>query len=828
MRKILFVLGLLHAAFVSADECIDYGHGIQELERVALPGTGNAMAGLGDHLYIGTPSGLRIYEIDAVEMPRVVGEILMGEDIEQVACFDGRLLVVHELAGDDLLSVFDLAEPESPGMIASGSVVDRWKLREAVSDRIWLSRGGTNGFPFDLIELNIEAEGTIELVMETDWPYKFMSLQYPHLYAVEMGIDQWGYGQRLIAIDISDPALPFTADSSLWTAWDIDSFHSDGEHGLIVWSYRYSGNDFKAGYLKGGTVWGDTAPGVIEFRTRTAQFLDERVFFTGSSWHLGTPLAIAHYEHGLQAELGLPGYSGGFYINGDRWYLLDSSELIVLDCSDPRTPMKLDSDTEPDWFNSFVHCNAMAVRGNLAFAFLRGSLSALDLSDPEDIRYLGSMSCAGTWDVGPPHLAGDLAFATEEDSGEILAFSIQDSTDIECLGKTATSVLTGRLTTAGSWLYASAGEAGILILDRSDPGQLVEVGALTSPGTTKDLCARDELLVGASDRLSIYSLATPEVPLLIGSADLFGQAERIMLRDGLAFVALGEAGLSVLDLSDPAAPSPLSHLDLHIEDFAFDGDMLYGLGNGLFVVDVADPAMPELIGRMNDVERFTQVGIAENCLVFATSVGSDGNDDYIQTFPKQCQESIPVSLRELSMTNTPASITFAWELSGQDLGSLEQRLTAIDAQGRTHRPEIHYLGMGAYRAVDDHAHLALGGNLTYTLEARAPGQGWLPLEIRMVQRAVKATHILDAWPNPFNPTIHLRILQAEQAHVRVDVHDILGRRIRTIQDGVLPAGQADLSWDGKETAGGPAASGIYFLSYKSGELVENMKVVLLR
>ncbi len=158
---------------------------------------------------------MRIYETDTIDMPREAGEILMGEDIEQVACFDGRLYVVHELEGDDLLSVFDLAEPESPGLIASGSVGDRWKLRDAVGDRIWFSDSSTSAYPFDVIELSIEAEGTIELVLETDWPYKFMSLQYPHLYAVEMGIDEWGYGQRLVAFDISDPDLPLVADSSM-------------------------------------------------------------------------------------------------------------------------------------------------------------------------------------------------------------------------------------------------------------------------------------------------------------------------------------------------------------------------------------------------------------------------------------------------------------------------------------------------------------------------------------------------------------------------------------------------------------------------------------
>ena len=142
--------------------------------------------------------------------------------------------------------------------------------------------------------------------------------------------------------------------------------------------------------------------------------------------------------------------------------------------------------------------------------------------------------------------------------------------------------------------------------------------------------------------------------------------------------------------------------------------------------------------------------------------------------------------------------------------------------------EIQYRGLGASRAGDGQGHLQPGGSPTHPPLAGAAGQEWRPLEVRTIQRPVTATRILDAWPNPFNPTIYLRVLQAETAQVSVAVHDILGRRVRELHTGSLPAGQTDLAWDGLESSGEPAASGVYFLRYESGATVENSKVVLLR
>jgi len=48
------------------------------------------------------------------------------------------------------------------------------------------------------------------------------------------------------------------------------------------------------------------------------------------------------------------------------------------------------------------------------------------------------------------------------------------------------------------------------------------------------------------------------------------------------------------------------------------------------------------------------------------------------------------------------------------------------------------------------------------------------------------------------------------ATVRLELFDLVGRRVRTLADRELPAGATIVSWDGREESGAPARRGVYF------------------
>ncbi len=65
-------------------------------------------------------------------------------------------------------------------------------------------------------------------------------------------------------------------------------------------------------------------------------------------------------------------------------------------------------------------------------------------------------------------------------------------------------------------------------------------------------------------------------------------------------------------------------------------------------------------------------------------------------------------------------------------------------------------------------------------------------------------------PNPFNPATTISLTLDRDQNVRLEIFDIRGRSVRVVHDGHLTAGNRELEWDGRDGAGRPAASGVYF------------------
>jgi hypothetical protein len=79
------------------------------------------------------------------------------------------------------------------------------------------------------------------------------------------------------------------------------------------------------------------------------------------------------------------------------------------------------------------------------------------------------------------------------------------------------------------------------------------------------------------------------------------------------------------------------------------------------------------------------------------------------------------------------------------------------------------------------------------------------------------------YPNPFNAQTTIQYSLPIQSTVKIDIFDILGRRIKTLAEEIKPAGDHQAIWD----ASGQS-SGIYFYRIKAGDKAETKKMVLLK
>ena len=195
----------------------------------------------------------------------------------------------------------------------------------------------------------------------------------------------------------------------------------------------------------------------------------------------------------------------------------------------------------------------------------------------------------------------------------------------------------------------------------------------------------------------------------------------------------------------------------------------------------------------------------------------------IGAFGQGCEET-PVALASFTATPAPGAVDLTWEAEAiadfRLMGTREAASWGVAWQAA---------GSGLYHARDESEQLAPGGEISYRLEGRLPGEDWQLLRtLTLTLPPAFATRLLDPHPNPFNPTVTLPFTLAAPGRVRLGVFDLAGRRIATLADGYFEAGEQVLAWDGRDEAGHAQASGVYFARFAAAGHTETKRLVLLR
>ena len=102
------------------------------------------------------------------------------------------------------------------------------------------------------------------------------------------------------------------------------------------------------------------------------------------------------------------------------------------------------------------------------------------------------------------------------------------------------------------------------------------------------------------------------------------------------------------------------------------------------------------------------------------------------------------------------------------------------------------------------------------------------VEAEKAKLTPEVTKLLPNYPNPFNGRTHVSYALSEKKRVRLEIYDILGRRVRTLADQQMEPGLHRIEWDGRNEAGQPVASGVYLTRLVAGEKTLTDKMVLVR
>ena len=346
---------------------------------------------------------------------------------------------------------------------------------------------------------------------------------------------------------------------------------------------------------------------------------------------------------------------------------------------------------------------------------------------------------------------------------------------------------------------------GLLILDISDPENPVEVSRLEEPGWggVHNLFIQGDRLYLAhmhSPGLSIVDISDPAAPVVSGSwrheNGFSNLTHDIFIRDNVAVVSDYDSGLILLDVTEPDAPALLAELSFPegIHSAWAEGDYVYcnqefgGWERRLHVVDIADPGQPELIHSfgMRPPPHGEILGphnpwVRDGLLYWACY------DAGLRVFDL----ADPARPVESAYHTRPGS---AWSAQPHDDGLV------YVADGT--------VGLQAYRVTI------------------APAE--TSVEASTVNRRPPAFRLAQSYPNPFNHSTVIRVDLDAGADMELAVYNVKGQQVATLARGPYPAGAHAFFWEGRTPRGSELASGVYLCRLRTGGRERTRKLLLLR
>jgi hypothetical protein len=100
--------------------------------------------------------------------------------------------------------------------------------------------------------------------------------------------------------------------------------------------------------------------------------------------------------------------------------------------------------------------------------------------------------------------------------------------------------------------------------------------------------------------------------------------------------------------------------------------------------------------------------------------------------------------------------------------------------------------------------------------------------VESVELAPVEINLSQNYPNPFNPSTTIRYLLPHRAWVRLEIFDLLGRKVKTLLDGIENAGERTIVWLGETDFGERVGSGMYIYRLIGDGAVISRRMLILR
>ncbi|MCX5800823.1 MAG: hypothetical protein NTX17_05485 [Candidatus Eisenbacteria bacterium] len=287
----------------------------------------------------------------------------------------------------------------------------------------------------------------------------------------------------------------------------------------------------------------------------------------------------------------------------NRWVFLSTVLLLVL----PASAYALE--------HSFAdHFTTTAYRDDSS------TTARWDVSTPGRLElWPFHMSLAGSkWsDVVPYGVAvsGDYAYVTLRGSG-LAVVNISDPGAPVQVGACVTLGGAWAVAVDGDYAYLADGAGGLKVIDISVPASPVVVSVCSEGFDARGVAVSGDYayVACATSGLRVIDISDPDNPALVGGHDTPGLAVEVAVSGDYAYVADSQSGLQVMDISDPTAPDLAGTFATadSVKGVAISGDcaFLAVYGEGLEILDITNPLSPSLKGQYNTPGRCTGIEVS--------------------------------------------------------------------------------------------------------------------------------------------------------------------------------------------------------------------------
>lgn len=159
---------------------------------------------------------------------------------------------------------------------------------------------------------------------------------------------------------------------------------------------------------------------------------------------------------------------------------------------------------------------------------------------------------------------------------------------------------------------------------------------------------------------------------------------------------------------------------------------------------------------------------------------------------------------------SPANLIYSWTYSGPHIP-------------RPGRPRVHInlWQLNGHPSTDQEVVLD-----SFTFEQECSGPNCEPA-VAVPTTTSSGVQLQAPAPNPFSAQTQLAFTLEHPEFIELNVYDVTGRHIRTLQHGYAEEGPHRVTWDGKNEAGRRVAGGVYLYQLRTAQAAETRRVLLV-